>query len=190
MRDSFFSENELRKVGFSNIGTNVFLSRKASIFSPEKIEIGNNVRIDDFCILSGKIKIDSYVHIAAYSALFGGKAGIIIRDYANVSSRVCIYALSDDYSGKTMTNPMVPEKYKNVIHDSVMINKHVIIGSGSTVLPGVTLSEGTAVGAMSLVNRSTEEWCIYAGIPARKIKERSKDLLCFESLFERNERIV
>lgn len=34
--------------------------------------IGSNVRIDDFCILSGRLEFGSYVHIAAYSALYGG----------------------------------------------------------------------------------------------------------------------
>lgn len=186
MGDSFLSYNELCKMGIKKIGNNVLISRKASIYSPERIIIGNHVRIDDFCILSGTIQISNYVHIAAYTALYGGDAGIIVNDYSNISSRVSIYALSDDYSGRTMTNPLIPDEYKNVVHARVDIQKNVIIGTGSTVLPGVTLSEGTAVGAMSLINQSTEGWQIYAGIPARKIKERSKSLLELEKRFERD----
>ncbi len=52
--DSFYSRDELKKIGLKKYGENVFLSKKASIYNPEKIEIGNNVRIDDFCILSRK----------------------------------------------------------------------------------------------------------------------------------------
>ena len=185
--NSFYNEYEIKQLGFCSVGNNVLISKKASIYSVEKISIGNNVRIDDFCILSGKITIGSYIHIAAYSALYGGEKGIIIKDFSNVSSRVCIYALSDDYSGQTMTNPMVPDKYKNVTQEKVVLNKHVIIGSGSTILPGVTLGEGTAIGAMSLVNRSTDEWGIYAGIPIRLIKERSRELLLLEKNFFNNE---
>lgn len=141
------------------------------------ISIGNNVRIDDFCIISGYVNIDNNIHIAAYSALFGGDAGIIVEDYANISSRVCIYAISDDYSGETMTNPMIPEKYKNVKKAPVRVGKHVIIGSGTVILPGVILEDGTAVGAMSLCKESTSGWNVYAGIPTKKIKKRSNNLI-------------
>ena len=154
-----------------------------SSFSVENIHIGDNVRIDDFCILSGRITIGDNIHIAAYSALYGGDAGIFVCDFANVSSRVCIYALSDDYSGETMTNPMIPEKYKNLAQEKVYIGRHVIIGSGCTILPGVSLKEGTAIGSMSLVKESTEPWKIYGGIPARFLKDRSMELLKLEKEF-------
>lgn len=185
--NSFYNEEELKQLGLGAAGHNVLISRKASIYGAENISIGNDVRVDDFCILSGNITIGNYVHIAAYSALYGGEKGIVIKDFSNVSSRVCIYAVSDDYSGESMTNPMIPDKYKNVIRKTVVINKHVIIGSGSTVLPGVTLGEGTSVGAMSLVNKSTEPWGIYVGIPAKFIKERSRNLLELEKEFLDNE---
>lgn len=180
---SFYSPNDLIKLNFKSIGENVLISKKASIYSAENICLGNNVRIDDFCILSGKITIGSNIHIAAYSAIYGGEVGVELQDFSNISSRVCIYAVSDDYSGETMTNPMIPDEYKNVTQIPVCIKRHVIIGSGSTVLPGVTLEEGTAIGAMSLINKSTDGWGIYAGIPAKKIKERSKKLLDLEKKF-------
>ena len=177
MINSYYSEDELKKMGFKELGSNVLISKKSSIYGAREICIGNNVRIDDFCILSGCIKIGNNIHIAAYSALFGGEKGIVINDYANISSRVCIYAISDDYSGETMTNPIIPEKYKKLQKEEVIIGEHVIIGSGSTVLPGVTLEVGTAVGAMSLCNKDTLAWSIYVGVPAKKIQERSKKLL-------------
>ena len=183
--NSFYSSVELQKIGFAFVGENVLVSRKASIYSPEKISIGSRVRIDDFCILSGKITLGNNIHIAAYSALYGGEAGIVLQDYANISSRVCIYAVSDDYSGCTMTNPTVPDKYKHIQNAQVMIEKHVIIGSGSTVLPGVTLSEGSAIGAMSLCKETTEPWKIYAGIPVKAMKDRSRKLLELEKDYQR-----
>lgn len=181
---SFYSIDELRKIGFKRIGINVMISRKASIYSPEKIEIKNNVRIDDFCILSGKIVIGNYIHIAAYSAIYGGEDGVIIDDYVNISSRVCIYSISDDYSGASMTNPMIPDEYKNVQSGRVHIMKHVIIGSTSIVLPDVTLYEGSAFGSMSFINHNSEPWTINVGIPFRKIKERKRDILALEKAFK------
>lgn len=181
--DSFYSSEELKKIGLKKIGNNVKVSRKCSIYGND-ICIGDNVRIDDFCILSGKISIKNYVHIAAYSALYGGNKGIFVDDYANLSSRVTVYSISDDYSGNTMTNPMILEEYKNVTREAVYIEKHVIVGSTSVILPGVILKEGGAFGAFSFINYTTEPWAIYAGIPIRKIKERSRKLLKYQIAIE------
>ena len=187
MGTSFYSENELKELGFREVGNNVLISKKTSIYGASKISIGNNVRIDDFCVLSGNIKLGNYIHIAVYSALFGGNAGIIMDDFSGLSSRCVIYAESDDYSGETLTNPTVPEEYLGIISSKVVLNKHVIIGSGTTVLPGINIGIGTAVGSMSLVNKSLDEWGIYAGIPCKRKKDRSKKLLELEQELLREE---
>lgn len=181
---SFYSREELEQIGFANLGENVLISRKTSIYGAEKMEIGNNVRIDDFCFLMGKIKLGNYIHIAPYSNLVAGDAGIRMCDYSGVSSRVSIYAVSDDYSGGAMTNPTIPEKYTNVIKKPVVLEKHTIIGASSVVLPGVIVREGSSCGSMCLINKSTDSWSINVGIPAKKIGERKKDLLEMEYQFE------
>lgn len=183
-----YTREDLEKIGFKSLGKNVFISDKTSIYFPEKISIGNNVRIDDFCILSGDITIGNYIHIAAYCGFYGG-SGIEIEDFSTTSSRVMIYSISDDYSGVSLTNPMIPEKYKYLQKKKVVIKKHSIVGTGSTILPGVLLEEGTAVGAHSLVNKSTEAWGIYVGSPAKRIKERKKDLLELEKKFLEEEKM-
>lgn len=180
---SFYSRDELGRIGFASVGQEVFISRKASIYGSENICIGSHVRIDDFAVLSGKITIGDYVHIAVSTVLFGGNAGIAIGDFANLSSRIAVYAISDDYSGEFMTNPMVAEKYKNTIEHRVVIGKHVIIATGVTILPGASLGEGSAVGAMSLVKESVEPWTVAAGIPAKPIKPRGKRILELEKEF-------
>ena len=60
------------------------------------------------------------------------------------------------------------------------------MGSGSVILPGVSLGEGVALGAMSLVNKSLEAWGIYAGQPAVWLKNRDKGLLAHEEAFRRH----
>ena len=176
-QNSFYSMEELKDMGFKSIGADLSISKKASFYGVENISIGSHVRIDDFCILSGKISIGDYIHIAAYSALYGSDAGIQINEFANISSRVCIYAVTDDYSGESMTSPMIPDKYKNLQKAPVYIGRHAIIGSGSVVLPGSEIGEGCAVGSLSLIKNALDAWWIYAGIPAKKLKERSKGLL-------------
>ena len=117
-------------------------------FTTQPISVGNNVRVDDFCVLAagvGGINIGDYVHIAVGCSLIGaGK--ITLSDFSGLSSRVAIYSSTDDYSGATMTNPTVPSKYTGVINADVFLGKHVIIGSGSVILPGITLEVGAAVG--------------------------------------------
>lgn len=186
---SFYTQQELQALGFASLGKNVLLSRKCSVYGAQNISIGDNTRIDDFCILSGKIHIGSYIHISAYTGLFAGECGIILRDFVTVSSRCALYAVSDDYSGAAMTNPMVPEKFRNVEKACVIMEKHAILGSGCTVMPGVTVGEGTAVGSMSFVNRSLEPWSMYVGIPCRKIKERRRDLLAMEQQLRQQETV-
>lgn len=178
--NSFFLQNEVLEIGLKKVGSNVLISRKASIYGENEILIGDNVRIDDYCILSGPIVIGNFIHIAAYCALYGGNSGIIVEDFANFSSRISVYAISDDYSGNSLTNPMVPEKYKNLDDRPVRIGRHVIIGSGSVILPGVNIGEGCAIGALSLVNKNVPAWTIIGGVPAKYLMNREKHLLELE----------
>lgn len=184
MKNSFLSREEIEEIGFKNIGSNVQISKKISVYNPSEVSIGDNTRIDDFCVLSGNIKIGKNVHVAAGVYLFGGDEGIIIGDYVGISSRCSIYALTDDYSGNYLTNPTIDDKYKNVIKKQVIFKKHSIVGSGSVILPGSILEEGVAIGSMCLVNGPTDPWSIYVGIPYRKLKERSKRILELEKELE------
>ena len=178
--NSFYTENELKNIGFKYFGKNVLISKNACIYGANNISIGDNVRIDDFCILSGNIKLGNYIHISAATLLFGGKNGIEISDFCSVSSRCAIYADTDDYSGMAMANPMVPEECRNVVGGKVLLKKHVLIGTGCTVLPNLIINEGVSVGCMSLINKSLEEWGIYIGIPCKKLKSREKNILELE----------
>ncbi|ABI38401.1 acetyltransferase RfbO, CysE/LacA/LpxA/NodL family [Shewanella sp. MR-4] len=181
---AFLTEKQLNEIGFASLGHNVQISDKASIYGAHRIKIGNNVRIDDFCVLSagdGGIEVGNYVHIAVFALLIGaGK--ITVSDFAGVSSRVAIYSSNDDYSGLFLTNPTVPVEYTNVTHADVYLGKHVIIGSGSVVLPGVILHEGVAVGALSMITKDCEAFGVYIGSPAKKIKSRKQNLLDKEIL--------
>ncbi|ATX82013.1 galactoside O-acetyltransferase [Mariprofundus ferrinatatus] len=169
-------------MGFKSIGDRVLLSDRASFYGCSRISIANDVRIDDFCVISAGergISIGNYVHMAVYTSLIGA-GRIVLSDYCNLSSRVSIYSSSDDYSGEYMTNPMVPVQCTNVKHADVFLGRHVIVGCGSVVLPGVTLEDGVAVGALSLIVNSCSSFEIYAGSPAKRIKPRKRDLLLLE----------
>lgn len=183
--NSFYNEEELKSIGFKSIGENVLISRKISVYMPGSISIGNDVRIDDYCCLVGGekgITIGSNVHIAFHCIILGN-GGVIIDDFAGLSSRCSIYSATDDYSGNSLTNPTVPKKYKMITEGKVHIGRHVIVGTNTTILPNVKIGEGSSVGANSLVIKSLESWGVYAGSPVRKIKDRSKNLLEIEKIY-------
>lgn len=185
MKSNFYSLEELLSIGFEKVSSTALISRKASIYGAENMEIGDHVRIDDFCILSGKIKIGSYVHISAYTAIYAS-FGVEINDFVTISGRVSIYSQNDDYSGEFMTNPMVPEQFTNKTGGKVLLEKYSIIGAGSIILPSVKIDEGSCVASLSLVKSSLEPWKMYGGIPAIYLKDRKKELIKLAAEFNKN----
>lgn len=177
---AFLSRQKLAAMGFKWLGDNVKISDKASIYNPEQVEIGDNSRIDDFCVISGKVFMGRNVHIAVFSNVAGGELGVTLDDFSGLAYGCQVFSQSDDYSGKSLTNPTVPDQYKKELKASVTIGRHSIVGTNSIIFPGVILGEGTAVGSMSMVTKSTEPWSVYFGAPAKRLKARRKDLLELE----------
>ena len=184
---AFLQEEELKKMGFKSLGKNVLISDKCSIYRPYEMEFGDNVRIDDFCLLSGKIKFGRNIHLAAFSNVSAGECEVVFDDFSGLAYGCHVFTGTDDYTGRTMTNPTVPLEFKGLKEKNVLIGKHVIIGTNSVVFPGVTVSEGCAVAAMSVVTKTTEPWTIYFGNPAKKLKRRLNKLLELEEKYISNE---
>lgn len=181
----FYTREQLQKLfNFKSLGDNVLISDKASIYNSSNISIGSNVRIDDFCILSpcGNLNIGSYIHISCYASLIG-KGDIVLEDFVGISGRVSIYSSNDDYTGVALTNPTVPLEFRKVTDGDVILKKHTIVGAGSIILPNVVLGEGTSVHALSLIYKNCVPFGVYAGVPAKFIRERKKDLLAQEEKF-------
>jgi galactoside O-acetyltransferase len=174
VRADFLDEQELRDLGLASMGTDVHISRHALLLRPELIAIGDHTRIDAFSVVSAGegVSIGRNVHVSAYASLLGRRA-IRIGDFATVSVRCSIFASNDDYSGTTMVNPTVPDRYRGSVDGPVMIGAHAVLGAGSIVLPGVTVGESAAVGALSLVKTDVEPYAIVAGVPARVIGRRA-----------------
>lgn len=184
---SFYSESELAELGLAGVGENVRVSRYARMYGAGRISIGNNSRIDDFCVLSageGGISIGSYVHIAVMVTLIGS-GRITIGDFVGLSGRVSVYSSTDDFSGDVMTGPMVPPDYRRFDSRPVIIGRHAIVGTGSVILPGVEIGEGAAIGALSLVKTHVDEFTVVAGVPAVRVKARSRALLETEAAMQR-----
>ena len=180
---AYLSQKQLEKIGFKQLGKNVKVSDKSSIYNADQLEIGDHSRIDDFCVISGVVTIGSYCHITPMCLIAGGKPGVFMSDFCTLSYGVKVFSQSDDYSGETLTNSLIPSNYKNELFRPVFLRKHVIIGAGSVIFPGVEVAEGCSVGAMTLVLKDTQPWGIYVGSPARRLKERKRNLLELEKAF-------
>lgn len=173
---SFLTLEEISELGLKEVGRNVLISRYARLYSPDKISIGNNVRIDDFCILSGNLTIGSNVHISSHVALFGAE-GIIIEDYSGISSNSLVYSAMDDFSGNYLIGPIHPKEYTHVTGGIVKIEKYVQIGANCVIFPNLTIGEGSVIGACSQVRHNVGEWGVYYGTPVKRYKDREKGLL-------------
>ena len=179
----WLNKNQLKKMQFLHLGKNVKISDKATIYNSDCISIGDNSRIDDFCVLSGKIKIGKNVHIAVFNNVAGGEMGITFEDFSSLAYGCHVFTQSDDYKGNTLTNPTVPDEFKNEIKEKIRIGRHCIVGTGSMIFPSVDMADGCSLGAMSMLTKSTEPWSIYYGIPAKKTGGRKKNLLNLEKQY-------
>lgn len=183
---NIYSISELISLGVTVYGKNILVSKLARLYNPKKLILHDNIRIDDFTILSGKgrIVINKYVHIGP-QCFVSSASNIIFSDFCGIACGVKLFGSSDNYNGNYLTGPTVPLKYNGTKSGDIILEKHTIVGSGSIVLPDIELKIGTAIGALSLVNKNTEPWKIYGGNPIKYLKDRNDKCLVLEKeLFE------
>lgn len=180
-----YTQEELQAIGFKSLGQHVAIDRTVQFFGARFIEIGDHTRIDAYSVLSGSaegLHIGQHVHISCHVTILG-QGRVEVQDFAGLSSKVSIFSSNDDYSGEALTGPTVDEVFRNVHTDQVIVGRHVVVGAGSVLLPGVTLGQGSAVGALSLVRRDVEPFVIVVGQPAKPVSKRSETLLELEAKF-------
>ena len=130
------------------IGSNVFISRKIEIKNPRNIQIGNN------CVINKRVLLD------------GRGGGITIFDNVDIAQDVQIWTEEHDVDSPSHSLKASP----------VEIGENVWIASRATILPGVTIGKGAVVAAGSVVTKDVEPYSIVAGVPAKKIGERNKNI--------------
>lgn len=133
------------------------------------VEHGDNCRIDPFVTITGEVRMGNNVHIGVGACIFG-TAGVFIGDDCSISPGAKIFTTSYDSETGHLANPQL--KDKKYLSGPVLIGDRCIIGANTVVLPRVTIENDVLVGAQSLVNKDLQSNSIYAGNPARKIKDR------------------
>lgn len=187
----YLTEQELNGAGFRSLGRNVKIHSRCSIYGTENISLGSNVRIDDFAVIiaTGPLTLGNYVHVPNFCWL-GSAHGIVLEDFVSLAPGVKIFSSSDDYFGDRLTGSVVPRLMLGGVKAKVTVGRHTVVGAGSVILPGVTIAAGCAIGALTLIKNDLQPWGVYGGIPARRLKERRKDLLALEQLLRNQERVA
>jgi len=184
----YYTEKDLKNMGFKLVGKDVRVSRLAVIRYPSETTIGNHVAIDPFVYISVPIDIGNRVHISPHVCISGGRKGYCkIGDYCGLAAGVILICSSDDYSGKYLLSPMSPEKYTKITYGKIIMENHSQIATGAIISPNVVIGEGSVVGILSLVRKSLKPWGIYYGIPAKRMKERNKKALKLARRLENGE---
>ena len=132
-----------------------------------RIPIGPHTSIHRGC----RFYLPRGVHIGAHTVInrdvvLDGRSGLTIGDNVSISEGVMLLTLEHDPNSASFENRGAP----------VTLCDRVFIGAQAMILPGVTVGEGAVVAARAVVTRDVEPYAIVAGIPARKIGERTRDL--------------
>ena len=176
---------DLSRLG--SVGRNVNIHESVIMFNPGQVHVGDNVRIDCMSVISAGpdgVHIGQHVHLAAGVMIFGGSARVTIGAYVGLSARTTVYSATDDFTDGAIAVPTVPQEFRGVRAGPVEFGPHAIIGSGSVILPGVTIGEGAAVGALTLVSRDVPEYDIVVGAPMRRVGERARHMRELQRRFE------
>jgi acetyltransferase-like isoleucine patch superfamily enzyme len=158
------------------LGTDVFMNANIEITRPELAKIGNHVAIDYGFYCTTKLVIGDYVHISPHVAVIGGKeTALYVEDFCFLSVGSKYICGSETFHGAGLIGPLIPDEFKDdQILQPITLRRFSGALANSVILPGVTMAEGSVLGANSMLNDDTEPWTVYAGNPARPIRKRYK----------------
>lgn len=152
----------------------VQVHRLANIATTDLV-VGEHTRIDAFVTITGKVRIGRYCHLATGCGIYGS-AGFEMGDFSGLSPGVQAFTGTEDLSGASLNQPTCKTGRKPITAP-VRVGDHCSIGANSVILPGADIPDGAVTGSLTLIKKPLEPWSIYAGIPARKLKSRTKDSL-------------
>ena len=166
------------KALLKSAGADVFISSAVEIRRPHLLSIGNHVAIDTGFYMTTAGTFGDYLHIGPYVAVIGGaKSELVLGNFVNLTVGAKLICGSDSFSGNGLVSaPDIPEAFLNeVMTGRITVEDFAAVCAGAIIMPGVTIAEGSVVGAGSLVKKSTEPWTIYAGNPAVPIRVRPRE---------------
>lgn len=159
-----------RKIGY--MGSNVFIDQNVFFAFPKSVFLSDFSYVDkNVMIMSKTARVGRRVHIAPRVFVSGG-GDFEIEDYACIATNSNIITSTEVLKdGARCSGPMVTAEQRNVFRGKVLIKKDAFVGANVTILPGVTMGQGSVAAAGTTIARSTEPWGIYLG--PKRIAERA-----------------
>lgn len=153
--------------------SNVFIDQNVFFGFPTSVELREFSYIDkNVIIMSRSAKVGRRVHIAPRVFISGG-GDFEIEDYACIATNSNIITSTEVIkNGTRCSGPMVSADQRNVFRGKVLIKKDAFVGANATLLPGVTLGEGSVAGAGVTISQDTAPWGIYVGAKAQLVGQR------------------
>ena len=176
-------------------GRNVVFGQHVVLRHPHKIRIGDNVVIDDNCLLDAKgesnngITIGSGAFIGRNTIVSCKNGDVTIGERANIgfncevfsASRVTIgpdallaaycYVIGGDHDWSDPTRPVLQQPRTSL---GVAIGSGAWLGAGVKVLDGCAIGDGAIIGAGAVVRGAVPANAIAVGVPARVIGHRGE----------------
>ncbi|RJP21314.1 MAG: acyltransferase [Candidatus Abyssobacteria bacterium SURF_5] len=154
----------------ARLGKDVVFEAGVLIFHAENIEIGDNVYIGHGTMLKGyyknKMEIGDGTWIGQ-QCFFHGAGGLRIGKNVGIGPAVKI--ITSYHDGNDKEKPII---HTPIRFAPVVIEDDADIGTGSVILPGVTIGRGAQVGAGAVVSQAVEPYTVVGGVPARLIRRR------------------
>jgi acetyltransferase-like isoleucine patch superfamily enzyme len=176
-------------------GRNVIFGQNVVLRHPHKIRIGDNVVIDDNCLLDAKgesnhgITIGNGVFIGRNSILSCKNGDIELADGANIgfncelfsASRVSVgrdtllaaycYLIGGDHDFSDVSRPVIEQGRKS---EGVTVGAGAWLGAGAKLLDGVHVGDGAVIGAGAVVRNDVPASAIAVGMPAKVVGQRGQ----------------
>lgn len=130
------------------IGRNVTIMSGVVIMSPQKVEIGDGVLLNQYTRI-------------------GGQCGVKIGNLSQLSYNVSLISENHAYS-----NPQLPIIRQGYMGGPIVIEEDVWIGTNAVVLPNVRIGRGAIIGANAVITKDVAPYTIVGGVPAKFIKYR------------------
>lgn len=169
--------NEFDYSELLRVGKNVFINSNSEVKRPHLVEIGDNVAIDFGFYITTQALIGSYVHIGPHVTCIGGEsAKLFVGDFTTIAAGARLICAGDEHLGMGLVGPMIPKEYRDIcIGGEVILEDFVSVGTNAVIFPGLTVGEGSVIGASSVLMQSSKPWTIYVGNPARPLKPRMRN---------------
>lgn len=151
------------------MASTVFIDQGVFFIFPKGVRPSELSFIDkNLIIMSKTAHVGRRVYIAPRVFVSGG-GEFEICDYACIATNSNIITSTEvRKDGTRCSGPMTPPNQRNVMRSKVRIEKDAFVGASVTILPGVTMAQGSVAGAGITLTRDTQPWGIYVGPKAKQ----------------------